>query len=220
MKLNQKNRPILMHWLEYIDNYIKTNMMNKRFIILSFLISLVTFQVKAYDFYVSNTDGVRIYYDFQSGSGNKVIVVEGSQMYKGIVNIPDSVLYDGTVYAVETIGMRAFAFCSQLTGVTMPPKLKTIRESAFAQCPKLTDIVLPDELTEIRERAFEQCIALETVSFGSNLTTIGQYAFYGCTALESLDLGSKVAEIEYAAFCICSSLKKSPYRKALQKSVM
>jgi len=84
--------------------------MNKFFVVVSMLSMLLAFQVKAYDFHVTNSDGVRIYYDFQSGSGNKVMVVEGTQPYSGIVNIPDSVLYDGTKYAVETIGSRAYYF--------------------------------------------------------------------------------------------------------------
>ena len=76
---------------------------------------LVVFQVKAYDFYVNNKEGVRIYYDFQGGSGNKVMVVRNNnQHYSGIVNIPDSVLYDGTVYAVETIQYPAKSFIRNL----------------------------------------------------------------------------------------------------------
>lgn len=182
--------------------------MERKFMIVCILSMLLDFQSKAYDFYFTNSDGVRIYYDFLGGAGNKVMVVEGSQLYSGIVNIPDSVLYDGTKYSVEEIGSRAFFSCWELTKVTLPPKLTTIREFAFSRCDKLTNIILPDGVTTIRDRAFEQCITLSNVSFGRNLSTIGYYAFSQCEDLESIELGDKLTTIDPFAFNGCLSLKK------------
>jgi hypothetical protein len=207
-----------VEYKSHIKYFKQRKEMIKKLIILS-VVLLVAFQVKAYDFYVTNKDNVRIYYDFQGGAGNKVMVAEGSQAYtySGIVHVPDSVLYDGTTYAVETVGSRAFFYCGELTEVILPPKLTTIRESAFSGCVKLTGINLPDGLITIRERAFEGCTALKTVTSGSNLTTIGQYAFADCSNLESIDLGDKISTIEEMTFSGCSSLKKitlpeKPYR--------
>jgi hypothetical protein len=42
---------------------------------------------------------------------SKVMVAEGNQKYSGIVNIPDTVLNDGTKYAVEAIDSKASIFC-------------------------------------------------------------------------------------------------------------
>ena len=181
--------------------------MNKKCIFLV-LVMMMNFQAQAYDFSLSNKDGVLIYYDFQGGSGNKVMVVAGSRpySYSGFVNIPDSVIYEGTTYGVETIGSEAFRYCD-VSEVILPPKLKTIREFAFSDCQKLTCITIPDGVTIIRDRAFYQCATLKTVSGCSNLTTIGQYVFSYCTALESIELGEKVSTIEDMAFVNCSSLK-------------
>ena len=45
--------------------------------------------------------------------------------------IPDS---------VTTIGYSAFAYCSNLTSVTIGDSVTTIGSSAFAYCTKLTDV--------------------------------------------------------------------------------
>lgn len=42
----------------------------------------MAFQVKSYVIDLTNKDGVRINYDFQGGSGNKVMVVEGNRPYR------------------------------------------------------------------------------------------------------------------------------------------
>ena len=71
----------------------------KKIFIISLVSTFVITQANAYDFYVSNSDGVRIYYDIQAGSGNKVMVVRRNYAdYNGVVNIPDSVTYDGVSY--------------------------------------------------------------------------------------------------------------------------
>ena len=58
----------------------------------------IPFEASAFDFSASNEDGVIIYYNFLGSSGNKVMVVSGNLFYSGVVNIPDSVQYEGTVY--------------------------------------------------------------------------------------------------------------------------
>ena len=172
-------------------------------------------QARAYDFYAPNKDGIRIYYVIQAGVGNRVMVVNSPSHYNGIVNIPDSVSYEGVTYSVEEIGSKAFSSCTQLTEVILPSNLKTIRERAFYTCLQLERITIPDKVTTLRERAFEGCTALKTVSFGSNLATIDNYCFYNCSALESVILGDKVTTIEHFAFANCIGLKNVTMKEGI-----
>lgn len=60
--------------------------------------------------------------------------VEGTEAI-GELNIPETVSYEGTDYAVTVIGNEAFAYCSGLTGNLMiPNSVVTIEQSAFLQC--------------------------------------------------------------------------------------
>ena len=182
----------------------------KRLFVISVLAILTFVQAKAYDFYAVNNDGVKIYYDIQAGSGNRVMVTNSKgafPTYSGVVKIPNQVTYERVQYVVEAIGSGAFYRCEDLTDVILPQKLKTIREEAFSQCVKLTSIIIPDEVISIRYNAFSNCNALKTVSLGANLTEIGEFAFYQCTDLENITFGNKVSLIDYSAFSACYNLK-------------
>ena len=173
------------------------------------LVMFTITQAKAFDFYVVNTDGKRIYYEKLSGTGDKVMVVshDGTSLYSGKINIPANVTYEGIDYVVETIGSEAFSGCKELTEVILPPSLKTIRDNAFLNCDKLISIIIPDEVTSIRYRAFGLCTALKTVTLGVNLTDIGERAFHQCIELEDITFGDKVSLIDLGAFEMCYALK-------------
>jgi len=182
----------------------------KRLLGISVFIILTIAQANAYDFDALNNDGVRIYYAFQGGSGNRVMVVSREGIfptYSGVVNIPESVTYEGVKYDVEVIGEGAFERCPELTEVILPPTIKTIRERAFSQCDKLKKINFPDKITSIRYRAFSNCSSLKTASFGDNLTEIGMSAFIQCTSLESISFGNKISLIDRECFYGCQELK-------------
>ena len=184
--------------------------MVKKILVICVLITLTITQAKAFDFYAPNNDGVRIYYDFQGGVGNRVIVTAREGIfptYSGVINIPDYVTYEGVKYAVETIGEGAFYGCTELTEVILPPTMKTFRERAFDGCNKLKKINFPDGVTSIRYRAFSDCSSLKNVSLGANLTEIDMYAFINCSALESVTFGNKLSRIDYCAFSGCNELK-------------
>ena len=49
-----------------------------------------------------------------------------SNEYKGKVEIPESVTYNGKTYSVTSIGERAFYSCYGLTSITIPNSVKSI----------------------------------------------------------------------------------------------
>ena len=98
----------------------------------------------------------------------------------GELTIPSSI--EG--YPVRVIGQWAFAYCRNLTKVTVPDSVDTIEDCAFASCS-----------------------GMESVSFGANVATIGGGAFLYCTALKTLTLPESVVTMGASAFGGCESLR-------------
>ena len=107
---------------------------------------------------------------------------------------------------VRGIAERSFYYADFLTGVVIPPSVKTIGERCFFCCTSLTCVELPDSLEEIGEYAFSGCTALVSVKFGSGLRVIKQRAFRECSALESAVLPEGLTTIGVRAFNGCVSL--------------
>lgn len=170
-----------------------------------------------------------IYYNI-TGT-NKVEVTYGSNKYTGQVNIPTTVTYSGTTYQVKAIGVRAFEYCSDLTGVTIPTSVTEICDNAFAYsglksvnvpssvstigymafrtCSSLTSLTLNYGLKTIGERAFEY-FNPTSVTIPNSVTTIGDYAFAWSTTLQNVTIGTSSSTgnitICKAAFDNCTSL--------------
>ena len=161
----------------------------KRIFYLLFLSFLLLPQAaSAYDF---ESDGI-LYYIIAS-SGEKECGVDGSSFanYSRDVTIPDSVEYNGTVYAVTAIGSNAFAH-DRLTSITIPKTVTDIGAWAFEGCSGLTSITIPDGVTTIGQSAFLDCSGLTSVTLSSSVTSVDYWnAFAGCTNLISIDVDEK-----------------------------
>ena len=114
--------------------------------------------------------------------------------------------------ALETIGIRAFADCSNLADVLVPAtnSLKRIRNSAFEGCTSLANITVPKSVTSLGSSAFKNCTSLTTFPLqdGSDnaLTTISANAFEGCTGLTDITIPCTITSIGSSAFSGCSNL--------------
>ena len=124
-----------------------------------------------------------------------------------VINIPDSIVYDGYEYAVVRIGENAFANSSDLKSIIIPASLESIGKFAFYKCTDLWELTLPDTLNNIENSAFEGCSAMKSINLPASLTSICRCVFYSCTSLKSLNLPNGVTKIEADAFSYCSSLE-------------
>ena len=107
-------------------------------------------------------------YDFQSGdlyytitsnvAPYTVEVTSGNTKYSGDITIPSSVTYNGITYAVTSIGIGAFSYCSSLTSVTIPNGVTRIGNVAFQGCSSLTSVSIPNSVTSIGYNAFYYCV--------------------------------------------------------------
>ena len=143
---------------------------------------MIPCNLHAYDFEV---DG--IYYNINNKS-NSIEVTSGDIQYQGVVVIPSEVSYNSKKYKVTSIGSFAFAFCDDLTSVTIPNSVTSIDMDAFSAC-SLTSITIPNSVTDIRFEAFRNC-RLTSVTIPSSVRSIGYGAFFGC------DLTTITSEVE------------------------
>ena len=150
----------------------------------------------AYDF---EKDG--IFYNFK-GSGTVEVTYSTSDYnsYVGVVNIPETVTYNGVTYTVTSIGSSAFYNCRSLTSVTIPNTVTTISGYAFYYCMGLTSVVIPNSVTTIGNNAFWLCLNLREAIIPNSVTTIGSMAFRNCTEMTRVVIGKNVASIGSTCF--------------------
>lgn len=124
----------------------------------------------------------------------------------GILNLPAEVEYEGTRYKVIGIAERAFAGCTDITGVNLPHTLTDIGSYAFYQCSNIRGVVtIGEEIISIGRAAFYGCAGITEVRFnavacetmgGSRSTT----AFGNCRSLKKITFGNQVRFIPDFAF--------------------
>ena len=110
--------------------------------------------------------------------------------------------------SVETIGMKAFYRCPNLTTVNIPGKVKAIGESTFESCSALKTVTLPTGLETIGTKAFYRCLELTAVTIPGKVKAIGESAFESCIELIDVTLSAGVETIGAKAFYKCEALEK------------
>ncbi len=133
---------------------------------------------------------------------------EDNSRYIGAITVPAQISHNGKDYTVTHIGASAFAYCTQLTEVTLPNTITHIQPFAFHACPLLHTITLSNTLLEIAEFAFYNCAQLTSITFPTTLQTISNDAFGACTLLTEVTIPANVNTIGEGAFAGCSALTK------------
>ena len=106
----------------------------------------------------------------------------------------------------------AFAFCGNLSEVTLGKKLTEIKSKTFWEDGSIQKLVIPSGITRIEEYAFdtEGGSALTELVFeeGSKLSYIGIRAFRGKNSLAVLTLPDELVYIGEEGFAKCTSLRE------------
>ena len=181
------------------------------FLLLVALLAIIQ-SAFAYDFFAVAPSGQTLFYNIVNG--NAEVTYQNNYDYTfystyhptGALTIPSSVTYNGTTYAVTSIGDDAFHSCSNLASVIIPNSVTTIRNYAFEGCCNLISVTIPYGVTWIGNWAFHFCTSLTSVTIPSSVTSIGANAFYGCSNLTSVTIPNSVTIIGYSAFSGCTSL--------------
>jgi len=106
---------------------------------------------------------------------------------------------------VTTIGECAFEGCSSMTSINLPNSIETINGYAFMSTG-LVDVVLPENVTIIEDGTFGNCASLSSINIPEGVTSMGKRAFYQCKKLTTINIPDGVTTIGPYAFYYCSSL--------------
>ncbi len=134
---------------------------------------------------------------------------------------------------VVSIGQNAFENCTNLTDVTITPKMGVATDHAFMGAgvvnltiengvslidldafnnTKIVNLRVPGSVKKILNGAFANCSELQTVTVDSGVTEIGantagyRGVFYNCAKLHTVELPDTVSLIGVEAFAECKSL--------------
>lgn len=147
------------------------------------------------------------------GKNTSLDAEQVAQCYSGTINIPESIIYEGSKYTVTKVGSYAFNCQNDLQSIYIPRTVKKVEPYAAIKAEKLKRVNVADEsqLENIGEQAFKLCIGLKRFVFDGTslkLDTIGNAAFNGCTALEKVlwNGKSELKIIKDYAFFKCTSL--------------
>ena len=183
--------------------------------LLTMFMSMVGVRASAHDFAVENSDGVTIYYRYNSDGTSVSVTYRGfsstnySNEYSGKVTIPDTVTFNKTKYNVTSIGDYAFYGCSDLTSITIPCGVTSIGYDAFEGCSGITEIVwnaenysnvsFPGPFYDIRTQ-------ITNFTIGNKVTIIPGNLCNGMSNLKCINIPANVKKIEEEAFSCCSGL--------------
>ena len=147
--------------------------------------------------------------NYQINDDNISVTVIGHVMGQGatgVLDIPESVSYQGNDYPVTIIGQAAFLYGFFTGNLVIPNSVKYIAPDAFAYCYSFTgDLVIPNSVDSIGQGAFQICYGFDgDLVIGSSVTTIGDYAFNDCAGLRGvLNIPSNVESIGTSTFRYC-----------------
>lgn len=120
---------------------------------------------------------------------------ENSALY-GSISLPS---------ALNSIGDNAFCG-TQITDITIPSGVETIRKFTFSDCTQLSSVTLPERVTSVDDYAFNGCTQLSSVTLPDGVTSIGDAAFRYCERLSSITLPDGLTSIGSGAFEDCTDL--------------
>lgn len=87
----------------------------------------------------------------------------GSEIDGSHVVVPDSVIWQDSVYTVSSIGPGAFCFNHTLTSVTVPSSVKIVMNGAFFCCTELRSITLESSRSMLLNRSISGCFQLREI---------------------------------------------------------
>lgn len=142
--------------------------------------------------------------------------------YTGMVEIPETVEYNGEYYPVTSIGNAAFAGTT-ITTIVIPQTVTQIGYGCFTKCEKLDSAVFASVASLCRidfktddsnpvfvckhlylaDREGEPAV----ISIPGEVTTVGRRAFAGASALQEVYFHDNVTSIGESAFKGCKALK-------------
>ena len=201
------------------------------FLLLIFLITIVTSEESAQFNQIKTNDGVISTETFSMKDNTNYEVNGQTLTIKGIGRMNDCDMiksFDSfdpltieTIVienSVESIGRRCFQLTRNVKSITFNEGIKSIGEGAFYGT-KLTQIAFPASLETIKKSAFEMCEKIEEVSFaeGSSLKTIDIDAFRGCKGMKRFSIPKSYSIVNFDVFEQFEKLEEIVFEEGHEK---
>ena len=182
------------------------------FFAVGLLLSTMSFAANV----IPNNEGVNLFYELNNETKLATLVASEGDAYRGVVNIPENVTFEGVTYDVATIAKETFKDCKDLTEISIPKTVTKIGGHAFKGCDNLRTVnynanncaSAADVKGKSVYSAFEDCKSITTVNFGGDVVIIPEYLFWGCTGLTEVTIPENVQQIGGAAFMDCKAISK------------
>lgn len=163
-----------------------------------------------------------IWYSVLGEGGVKVIPNPDKSVYShSEVVLPDTVLYEGTEYAVTEIGDTAFYQCANLVSVTIPKSVTNVASKAFYECSSLRYVKIADGGTPLAFKdnyqfwtsPLDSAYIGRNLEYGSTVRYGGQSPFVGRTAsfytpIKKVEFGDSVTVVGRNLFRFSVSLER------------
>lgn len=110
---------------------------------------------------------------------------------------------------LTVIEEEAFADCSSLQRIKIPPTVEMMGKHVFSDCSSLVEVNLSRSgVKMISPASFDRCVSLQAIWMPHTLECIGAFAFRNCFSLVTVKLPQYGASlvIQARAFIDCSSL--------------
>ncbi len=102
--------------------------------------------------------------------------------------------YDGRYPNTHNSSCHLYIGDTELTSISIPDGVTSIRDQAFRNFSSLTDVTIPDSVTSIGNSAFYGCSNLTSITIPDGITSVGYSAFDGCSAVKYASLDSEGAK--------------------------
>lgn len=121
----------------------------------------------------------------------------------GNVVIPSKVTYNDNEYTVTALGEDAFYATTNMTSISIPETVTTIRYRALSYCLNLPEVVLPNSVTTLETHALYGNY-LERLTLSSGIREYPRESCSGMSFLEELVIPDGAEIIHDEAFNYCS----------------
>lgn len=125
--------------------------------------------------------------------------------YKGCRSLRKVKFEEGS--QLRKIGDFAFASCSALEEIELPPGLERIGDFAFIYCENLRRILFPQGLKGVGMNSFSRCLSLEEAILPASVERLESYAFADCVNLRRAVVPDLKRDMGEQVFNCCRNLE-------------
>ncbi len=187
----------------------------KRLLLIMFLMSsaITVSAIPNFDFSMVISSGQTLFFKYVTDSTVYITYPvagynsrwAGYAKPSGSVDIPNTVIQNGIILRVTSIGIYAFDDCTEITSVTLPQGI-SVHYDAFHNCSGLHTVFYNGAsigYTQLNSHYYSLNSTnnnIQNIIVGTNVKTIPSHAFVNCGRLKTITIGDSVINVNSYAF--------------------